>query len=400
MINPQFVEQIAANIKYWQQVTVTLSDETLTRIDKEKHNLFRAVYFGLVPDKTVSITLNLILTLFPLIERRGYWHEWLPILVQAINCCPPNNTQLKIRLLNQLGFLHQLIRDFPQAITVLEKAVKLAQLEDDGEALATAYFYLGNVYYDDAQYPRAAHYIQKAQVAFAKSGLLTQNVKQAAIHNLLGLIAQSQGNHQEAIVSFKEAVYHWHQTDQHIYLCRTWNNLGLSYLALKKFSEALDCFQEAESALGSILSEDERVRIAINQGQAYYEQKKWELAERSFRQAEKRLLEQKGSLSHKALINNNLAAVLLERNHFEEARIYGQKSLAMWDSLGNKLMVANVWGMLGEIDEAQGDSFSACENYKKSLDRFASFQDNEWARQRQKELSLRWTQLNKKELAN
>ncbi|MCA9943397.1 MAG: tetratricopeptide repeat protein [Anaerolineales bacterium] len=394
MINPQFVKQIAANISYWQQVTANLSDTTMAKIDREKQNLFRAVSFGLIPDETILATIELIIALFPLVERRVYWQEWLPILDQTLNRCPNNQAQLKIQLLNQIGFLRRLARQFPESIAALEQAVSLAKIGKNEEELATAYFFLGNVYYDDAQHRLSENFLQKAQAAFAATGLLQDDKKQAAVHNLIGLNAQSQGAHSTAIEAFEKAISHWKKTGERIYLCRTWNNLGLSYLALGEFTAALDCFQEAELVLTSTVSTDERIRIAINRGQAYYDQKQWAEAEACFRQAEAYLQEQRGSLFHNALIYNNLAAVLLERNCLKEAHDYGQKSRDLWHSLGNKLMAANALGVLGEIAETQGNLASARQSYQIALKQLAPFETNPWANQRRQELRRKLNRLN------
>ena len=46
MPSSQFIRSIAANIAYWQQRTQNLTGETLSAIEQDRQNLYRAIEFG------------------------------------------------------------------------------------------------------------------------------------------------------------------------------------------------------------------------------------------------------------------------------------------------------------------------------------------------------------------
>jgi len=395
MTNPFFLQQIAANITYWQQVAADLSDETLARIDREKQNLFRAVSYGLKRRETVAESLALIVALFPLVERRGYWQEWLSVLEEALQRCPEQDIYMQAALLSQIGFLHQLLHEYPRSITVLKEAVALAETTGAADTLANATYYLASSYNFVKKYQLSVEYLERARAAFAAAGLLEQPKKKAAIFSLQGRNAQGMGEYDQAIAAYKNAIHYWEEAGEHIYAVRIWNNLGNSYKANGNPEAALACFDAAEEALTATVSEDERIRIATNRGNCYYQMAAWEAAEAALRQAERML---RGRLfgSNRfdmALVHNNLAAVLLELERLDEADEHAVQSIAMWEVLHNRIMMANSTGVRGEIAVAQQDWAAARTHFEAAINGLAAVPEDMWAQERRAELAQKLQEL-------
>ena len=75
-----FARSVAANLAYWLAFSQKMGEESLQEIDQERHNLWRAVRFGLDLEATRCAAAKLILQVYNLIERRGYWQRWIPLL--------------------------------------------------------------------------------------------------------------------------------------------------------------------------------------------------------------------------------------------------------------------------------------------------------------------------------
>lgn len=128
-INPQFTASIASGLEYWQAQTENSSDETISRLDARRQNLMRIVSYGLKLAPTQQAAAAVCLQAFPLIERRGYWQEWIPLLKSAANNIH-DDLVLQVKLLNRLGELYRISRQLPAAIETHLQAEKLSQQTD------------------------------------------------------------------------------------------------------------------------------------------------------------------------------------------------------------------------------------------------------------------------------
>ena len=64
-----FVQAIGAGVDYWQRRTQGLGDDGLRGLDEERHNLHRAVRFGLALSQTWRATAEVVLQTVPLADQ-------------------------------------------------------------------------------------------------------------------------------------------------------------------------------------------------------------------------------------------------------------------------------------------------------------------------------------------
>lgn len=76
-------------------------------LDRHRQYIFRIVQFGLQSPETWRETGHLALQAFTLVERRGYWREWIPILARVCDLCTDEELSLQCRALNRLGQRYQ-----------------------------------------------------------------------------------------------------------------------------------------------------------------------------------------------------------------------------------------------------------------------------------------------------
>lgn len=382
MISSRFVSQIRANLNFWQQETNALSDTNLAVFDNERHNLFTAVEFGLQVDETGHEAAVLVAQLFGLIERRGYWREWTPVLEQAISCCPPEEPELKAKLLNQLGFLHRLNLDLAASVETHLQVIDFLRYGRESYELGRAHFNLGNTYYVMHQYEKAETHAKQALSINQNLGPSPSAIKPGGILNLLGLIATAQGSFRKAITLFQEAIHHWKNSQELTYLALTWSNLGLAYLESRKFEQALRCFDKAEAILNNTITDLSRLSIGINRGLVYDRQKKWQQAEKIYRDVFTNFLENSGDLYNQALIANHLGRVLFHQGKYIEAEASLLESIRLWIKINDDQMRASSLGYLADVLTAKGELEMALSHYNEATRLLSHYPNDIWVQER------------------
>lgn len=223
----------------------------------QRSNLLRAIEFGLKTDSVSRQTTELILQLYPLIERRGYWAEWIPVLQAAI-ASARTEARVRLQLQNQLGFIYRLNRQLSDAIEIEKKVIAEAGALDYRPELAEAHLNLGNAYLASHEYDRARSHGQKALQLFAELNLANNARKIASAHNLLGQIEEAQGRYDQAVVfyrledwqmaeqAFRQANSTYLQKSGNYYLqAFVYNNLGHIFIKQNRPRQAAEFLRES-----------------------------------------------------------------------------------------------------------------------------------------------------------
>jgi tetratricopeptide (TPR) repeat protein len=373
----QFLESVAANVAHWRRRTDNLTEQKLSTLDDERQNLLRAVEFGLAFPQTWRQTAELLLQSFPFIERRGYWHEWIPILRRALAKCTDTELSLKGRILDQLGIFLRLDWQWKAAVTSHQQEEEIGLRLGDESRLGHARLNLSEAYRLGRDYEHAEYYGLAALQTFASLGANADKIA-SALENL-GLIAQGRGHQASAEQRFAEAITHWRQLNRPLPLARTLNNLGVTLEAEGKFQEAIKAYQEATSLLASTDSELDKVMIQLSLGTLYFNQGQLPEAEAAFRSANSAYLRQSGHIYYRALATNNLGNVYLKQIRLPEAEAMLRDSLAHWSSLDLPVMQANTIGTLAETWVALGNDQQALAYYNQALHLLTDYPNDHFA---------------------
>ena len=383
-ISPTFIRRIAANLQYWQQQTENVSDSTLLTLDTERHNLHRAVRYGLQVPETARMAAEVAANLFNLVERRGYWLEWLPLLEKIVYSPLHANHEHIPKFMNQLGFLYRLTRDFKRAEEMHQQAVERALAEEGLYTLGVSYFNLGNVYFETHAFEKARTFAMKAIASFTEADRSIEAQQYAAVYNLLGLVARAEGKSEMAQSYFEKAITYWRQTNDKTYLARSLSNLGLTLTDREQPELALVYFDEADQLLDKTASELDKVRLALNRGVAYYQLAQWHEAEEAFLKADSSYLRQSGDVYHQALVAYNLGEVLLQQGRFEDALTYLHQSAIYWQQIDDEFMLANTLGTIGLVYFQKLNTQAAKSNLEDAVTRLDKFSDNAWGKLQQR----------------
>lgn len=382
MANPRFIKSVAANIAYWTTQSQDLQDETLPTLDLERENLFRAVEFGLRLPQTRAATGELALQSFLLIERRGYWREWNPLL-QRLIATERNNHPRKNKLLMQLGQLQRLDRQLPAAVESHLMALNVAQKLADQQLVTRTWLNLSEDYRQLRQYREAEAYGIKALESFRASQAGAR--WRAATFNTLGLIAQSRGDLLLSEQRLRRAVDFWRQVNEPTELARSLTNLAQTLQGRRKFDQALESYREGATVVAQTTSELDKSLIQMSLGTLLFELEQWPEAETAFREANSDYLQHSAQHYYRAFIAQNLGNVLFTQQRFKEAEDHLRHGMKLWQQVDDKLMLANTVGTLAETFAAQALVKEARALFGQALTLLAPYYDDGLAKQLREE---------------
>jgi tetratricopeptide (TPR) repeat protein len=376
MPSAQFVKSVIANIDYWTQRTGQLDERQFGVLDVDWPNLYRAVEFGLALPEARNVTIALSLQLYDVIEQRGHWREWIPVLEQVLHSCTTGERTLRYQLLDQLGRLYGLGWQLPPALESHRTAEAVALKLADERAIAFARYNLSEDYRRVRQYELAEHYGALALEGFERLGMTGRPV--ASMLNSLGMVAQARGQLGLSEERLRRAVALFRALDRPTHLARALNNLANTLHAAAKDDEALQCFAEAAQVLAPTASEFDKVMVELSRGTVYFDLGRLAEAEAAFRLADSTFLSESAHSFHRAHLANNLGNVLLAQGRLQEAEAQLRRSAMLWRETTDPLMLANTLGTLGETLVAQARPKEAVPLYDEALALLAGHPEDAW----------------------
>ncbi|WP_422083502.1 tetratricopeptide repeat protein [Ulvibacterium sp.] len=213
--------------------------------------------------------------------------------------------------------------DFDMAIEAYRKAEMLAKEIGSIEGESNALFGLGNAFLRKGNFEKAKECHEK-KLVFAEE--LNDRESIAGSYNSLGLISTEQGNLTEAMEYFIEASKIYREVGHLKYYSITLMSIGMVHRQLGNNDKAKHYYLESDSI--SILLDDEL-------GRAY--------------------------------VLNNLAIISKNTNRLEEAVRYNKKALELFEKLGNKKKVGEIYYNEGSILLKKNAYRDALPAYQKSL---------------------------------
>ncbi len=365
-ISREFSDTLLASLNYWREYTREIGAQDIGAIDLERQNLFRAVEFGLTSPHTWAITTEIAQQTIPLINRRLYRREWIPVIERLLDRSPDHHQQERLGLLIQLGRLRRLELQRDLAMEALHTAEGMAKTLGDRLSLASALYNIGRVHLDARRYQEAEKYSLLAleildEVDGADQGLL------AWVLNTLGKVRQVDGDYDRAQEYYTRSLDIWRQLEDETGMVRTLMDMATNLRYSGYLDKAITHYRQAERLLASTENELDKILVGINLGATYFDKGEWKLAEETFRKAYSPYLRKSGELRMQTILIMNLGNVLLQVGRLTEAEAYLRTSIDMWRKLDDELNLANSLGTLGEILIARGDLEAAIPLFENAL---------------------------------
>jgi tetratricopeptide (TPR) repeat protein len=366
-----FVTSIDNAFHYWRRLLVT----DLGAVDRERHNLYRAVQFGLAHPATLSAAATLALQLYPLVRARGYWREWQPLLAQALQYCCHEEPRLRAGLLNFIGQAQRVSGKVEAAIASHEAAAALAEMLGDPVDLSEAYHFLARAHLDARHYPLAEQYAQVVlDLPPVETALGLHNVADSL--RTLALSARSRGDFEQAITTMGRAVEVWRQAGDHYQLAMGLHDLGLTVRLAGDPDLALVFFTQAADLLDASIHVMDQIRLQYNIGVVHFARDDWPAAESAFRQIDLAYLRETGNLILEANVLIALGNSLLYQTRCPEAVPLLRSAVAIRRQLEDPVELGNAIGGLGEALACRGETEEALACFDEAIALFAAFPDH------------------------
>jgi len=346
-------------------------------LDGQRFNLNEAVVQGLRYPETWQDTALLLLQTFDYSEWRGYWHEWTAVFEQALAAAPEKETVVYGRLQNRLGQLYRLGNRLPEAEAQHTAALALAQQLANDDLLAITYNCL-------AEYHLSQGNVDQTR-AFAQATLdLVQthpNLERigAFAHLNLGKIEAFVGNWPAAIDHYQQAIQTWRRLDNHVYLARTWHELGIVYANAGEFDLAQQAYEEAGAILRPTNNVKDKALVSLNLGVLYYRQENWARAEAAFLEIDPVTLREQNELDLLGRFYNNLGNVYLKMERWESAADDLNLAISLFRERENQLDLGNSLGTLASVYAQDGKKEAALALYAEAIQLLQLFPESQWA---------------------
>ncbi|MCP5097785.1 MAG: tetratricopeptide repeat protein [Chloroflexi bacterium] len=371
-----FVKAIKTGLAYWHKETQNLDDKGIVALDQKRKNLFQLIEFGMKLPQTWKTTAEILIQLYPLIDRRGYWNDGLKLLGSTENYCHIEDFSLLLRLRAQKGMYYREKRELDKSLKIHKNVVREARKQSDKVVLARSLAEL--------------QYTNKFQGLFNESLLcgrealdLLQKNSSEIVLNIdvmrgIGGSLGELGEYQEAITFLQKAVDLARSFEDPLVLERSLHDLSDAYLKSNQIEDAFVCLEECEELLEPTIYELDKVRLNNQIGILHFSTENWQAAELSFRKAMSSYLHQSGNLELRIISFNNLGNALLKQEKISEAEGYLRASLDLRPSFGDEVGWANTEGTLAELLLLKGNLSEAKSLLLAAIEKLERYPQNAW----------------------
>ena len=271
------------------------------------------------------------------------------------------------------SFLKDFACNYDLALKYYNRALHIAEKNNDSIDVATSYNNIGSVYYQKGDYDKALEYLNKA-LTIQKAKLGEEHTDVATSYNNIGSLYSKKGNYDKALEYLNKAltIRKAKLGDEHTDVATSYNNMGLVYSDKGDYDKALEYYNKALTIQKSNLGE-EHTDVATsynNMGLVYSDKGDYDKALEYYNKA---LTIRKSKLGEEhtdvATSYNNIGSVYSDKGDYDKALEYYNKALTILKSkLGEEHTdVATSYNNIGSVYYRKGDYDKALEFYNKAL---------------------------------
>lgn len=353
-----FTTAVLTNLTYWQNNSAVQSLETEI-LDEEREGLMRAISFGLSVDDAWPVVSQLIETLSPYMERRGYWAIWEQILNQALDLARQRDdtarcvvfSLLLARLLQRQSKIKETIRQYRRTVYLTRRCV-------DQFNEARAYTNMGYLFIEQGRWLRAEVLCCRALAVFEQlndlHGLAHTENHLGILYMRLGQWGEDKSILFQAQPHLERACNYWQMNQDDYGLVYGYTNLGMYYLLLEQANKALIYSEKALDYANQVGERTLIGSIAVNIGMAYELQKNYTQAEYFYLKAEK-TFKQYCNAYELANVQKNLGSIYLAQQQQSRGFDYFTLSLAYWRKVNNSYHIMETMIYLGKCELARSN---------------------------------------------
>ncbi|MEM8860853.1 MAG: NB-ARC domain-containing protein, partial [Chloroflexota bacterium] len=143
-----------------------------------------------------QLRCELLYTAFTPLKNHDFLNSWKPYWEFSLANDVAGSDLFRCRLMNQLAFIKQKLREFDEALTLHKEALKLGHELEEALEIAQAHHHMSWCYYRMAQFDLASTYNSRAIEIFEEFSLITEDYVKALLRK--GILAAEKKLYEEA----------------------------------------------------------------------------------------------------------------------------------------------------------------------------------------------------------
>ncbi|HFC00988.1 MAG TPA: tetratricopeptide repeat protein [Phaeodactylibacter sp.] len=166
--------------------------------------------------------------------------------------------------------------------------------------------------------------------------------------NVLAVAYSIQGNFDKAFLTFNEAILLAEATDNQFYICRTYNNIGRTYMKIGDFENAINFYQKGDLCSKHFNLQQQMSDNLLNMASAMQEQKMWDAALQYAQEA----LKIADNIHNENLLcdaHKIIGISLLQQHQLDEAATHLKTALFHAKNKGDKVGTSSIMNQLGMV---------------------------------------------------
>ena len=323
---------------------------------KDQSNRYSNNLDYLEAEKLYELAVNLT-------EQQNY-QQAITILQKALKIyISIDNKQGERNTLTKLGNIYQTLKNNIEALSFHKRALQLSREINEPSGILRSLISLGSTHEKLGDYKLVIEYFNEELQLSNKIGTDTEK---ASLFSNLGQVLTSIGQYEDAIKLHQQAIIIRRQLKEQRREGISLNNLGFAYTKAGQFDKALQAFEESLSIRRAIKDKTGEVNVLNNLADLYYKQKQYQKSLDVLHLALKISREIKFNQIQGQILDG-IASAYKELRRYSLAQDFYLESLVIIKSTGEKGKEAIVISNLGDLFARQGKVTTAIAFYKESI---------------------------------
>jgi tetratricopeptide (TPR) repeat protein len=303
-------------------------------------------------------------------EESGRWQEALDAYKNLYDLSEKKSlTERGIDALLKTGRIHAKLSDWKLALGNFEECLRLAKEHNVSNVQSRAYNNMGLIFFQKGDIEQAQHYF--ASTIQSVDCELAQIDEAHALTNM-GIIANIQGNHEEAMQNYDQALQIYEEkSNNQQQKAQLYHNLGMTWSDIGEMDKAMDEFKNCLKIATEIQDKQLRALTYLNMGKTLTRQNDTAQAKRYTEKALK-IFKRMDDLLNLAETYQVLGLIFAAQPEFVEAMKYFNNCIRINQELGYQEGLAEAYYSFGKVCQEADEFKQAHENYQKALEVYSN----------------------------
>lgn len=290
--------------------------------------------------------------------------RWLEEALLLVN--PDERPEEYASVLSELGQQKITCCEYNQAISCLEKVIKILHHKEPSKETGKCLYRLASVYWALGDLSKALHHLSESLVVYQKSG----NTKEVAgCYIAEGILLRTKGLPEEALAASQKAIALMENISDPNRLSTLYTNLGCLLIDLNSWDKALEYLNKSQEIKEQLFDQQGLAHSHNNIGLIFLKKGLFDRSSEQFILA-LHLFQRIRDRSGAALIYQNLADLNRCKEEYDKALHYLDKAMKMAKQIGGESRLANCLLLLGRIHLEQFKLNQAGESLNQAMELF------------------------------